>query len=109
MSEVIFRTPMLTCATEVARAPTGRAMRNPSTALVRAELKAEAVRAGMIDLDGLKLVDPADVRVNEAGEIEGAAMLMQKLRRAKPWLFGERIPRLLAWPPGAAAPGAACD
>jgi hypothetical protein len=60
------------------------------TAMVRAELKAEAVRAGMIDLDGLKLVDPADVQLNEVGEVEGAAALMLRLRRAKPWLFAER-------------------
>ncbi|MGC8468942.1 MAG: hypothetical protein ACP5NI_03455, partial [Acetobacteraceae bacterium] len=26
--------------------------------VIRAELKAEAVRAGMVDLDGLKLIDP---------------------------------------------------
>lgn len=56
--------------------------------LVRAELKAEAVRAGMVDLDGLKLVDMAAVRLNEAGEVEGAAMLMAQLKRDKPWLFG---------------------
>lgn len=66
------------------------AMETHQAALVRAELKAEAVRAGMVDLDGLKLVDPAEVQMNEAGEVEGAAALMQKLRRAKPWLFAER-------------------
>ncbi|MCW3477661.1 hypothetical protein [Limobrevibacterium gyesilva] len=56
--------------------------------LVRAELKAEAVRAGMVDLDGLKLVDTAGVTLNAQGEVEGAAGLMRELRRAKPWLFG---------------------
>lgn len=56
--------------------------------LVRAELKAEAIRAGMVDLDGLKLVDVAAIKVAENGEVEGAKTIMQDLKRAKPWLFG---------------------
>ncbi len=56
--------------------------------LIRAELKVEALRAGMVDLDGLKLLDLDDARLNAAGEVEGAAQLMAQLRRAKPWLFG---------------------
>ena len=35
--------------------------------LVHAEMKAEAIRAGMIDLDGLKLLDLSAVRLNENG------------------------------------------
>ena len=56
--------------------------------VVRAELKAEAVRAGMVDLDELKLLDTTRVKVGANGEVEGAAALMRELRRAKPWLFG---------------------
>ncbi len=56
--------------------------------LIRAELKAEAVRAGMIDLDGLKLIDLADVGLNQNGEVADAATIFAKLKRAKPWLFG---------------------
>jgi hypothetical protein len=55
--------------------------------LVRSELKAEAVRAGMIDLDGLRLIDLPTLKLNERGEVEGAAALMQDLRKSKPWLF----------------------
>ena len=55
--------------------------------LLRAELKAEAVRAGMIDLDGLRLIDLPSMKLNERGEVEGAAALMQGLRKTKPWLF----------------------
>ena len=55
--------------------------------ILRAELRAEAVRAGMVDLDGLKLIDTARVRFAESGEVEGAAALMQEMKRAKPWLF----------------------
>jgi hypothetical protein len=56
--------------------------------LIRAELKAEALRAGMIDLDGLKLIDLADVGLNHNGEVADAAAILAKLKRAKPWLFG---------------------
>ena len=56
--------------------------------LIRAEMKAEAIRAGMVDLDGLKLADTSGLTVDEAGEVQGAAALMQSLRKAKPWLFG---------------------
>ncbi len=57
-------------------------------ALLRAGLRAEAMRAGMVDLDGLKLVDTSDVAVDEHGEVTGAATLMASVKRAKPWLFG---------------------
>ena len=35
--------------------------------LLQAELRTEAVRAGMVDLDGVKLIDPTTVAVNDAG------------------------------------------
>jgi hypothetical protein len=56
--------------------------------LIRAELKAEAVRAGMIDLDGLKLLDLSGVSLNQNGELPEAAAILGKLKRIKPWLFG---------------------
>src|SRR5271156_4713042 len=56
--------------------------------LIRAELKAVAVRAGMIDLDGLKLLDFENLKLDNDGNVKGAAEVMRELRRAKPWLFG---------------------
>ena len=56
--------------------------------ILRAELKAAALQAGMVDLDGLKLADLSQVKLLEDGAIEGAAALMEALRSAKPWLFG---------------------
>ena len=56
--------------------------------LIRAELKAEAVRAGMVDLDGLKLIDIANLTLDADGNVGGAGELMRQMRRAKPWLFG---------------------
>lgn len=55
--------------------------------IVRAELKAEAIKAGMVDLDGLKLADLSKVKLNDAGEVEGAEALMEEMKKAKPYLF----------------------
>jgi len=52
--------------------------------LRQAELKAEAVRAGIVDLDGLRLLDPA-VFAGPSGD--DPAGVIGKLRRDKPWLF----------------------
>jgi len=51
--------------------------------LREAELKAEALRAGIVDLDGLRLLDPASL----AGGDVGAAEAIGRLRQEKPWLF----------------------
>ena len=55
---------------------------------IQAELRAEANRRGMVDMDGLKLVDPAAVTIDAEGVVHGVQSLMTKLRRDKPWLFG---------------------
>ncbi|WP_298213962.1 hypothetical protein [Acidocella sp.] len=55
--------------------------------IVRAELKAEAIKAGMIDLDGLKLIETDKLNVTETGELKDAAAVLAQLKRAKPWLF----------------------
>ncbi len=55
--------------------------------LTHAELKTLAVRAGMVDLDGLKLLDLTTIKRDAKGEIENADRIMTDLRRAKPWLF----------------------
>ncbi|MDE2353839.1 MAG: hypothetical protein KGL17_02340 [Betaproteobacteria bacterium] len=57
--------------------------------VIRAELKAAALKAGMVDLDGLKLADLSTVKINETtGEVEGAEALMEAMKKAKPYLFG---------------------
>lgn len=67
--------------------------------IIRAELKALAVKAGIIDLDGLKLVDLAGVKLNEAGDVEGADALIEGLKKAKPYLFGAPASSSTATPP----------
>jgi hypothetical protein len=56
--------------------------------IIAANLRTEAVRAGMIDLDGLKLLDVASVHLDDADNIVGGQTIMTNLRRNKPWLFG---------------------
>src|SRR3984885_7557099 len=55
--------------------------------LVVANLRTEAVRAGMVDLDGLKLIDLSNVRLGNDDKIIGGRKIMDDLRRNKPWLF----------------------
>jgi hypothetical protein len=62
--------------------------RQTEARVIRAELKAEAVRAGIVDPDGLKLLDTSNAKLNKDGEVEGADALIAELKRAKPWLFG---------------------
>ncbi len=54
---------------------------------VLAELRAAAIRAGMLDLDGLKLADLSSVTLSEAGEVAGAEALLDALKSTKPYLF----------------------
>jgi hypothetical protein len=72
--------------------------------ILRAELKVEAVRAGIVDLDGLKLLDLKKVELTSEGELANAAELMAQLRRAKPWLFGGTSSSSPASPPPAQPP-----
>jgi hypothetical protein len=55
--------------------------------LIQVELKAEATKAGMVDIDGLKLADLAEITIDNDGNVRGAAALIGRLRRDKPWLF----------------------
>lgn len=74
-------------AAEEAKAEKEQTINAANERIIRAELKAEAIKAGMIDLDGLKLADLASVKLNDAGEVEGADKLMEALKAAKPYLF----------------------
>jgi hypothetical protein len=73
---------------EAAEHALGQMQREHVEKLKRAELKIEAVRSGMVDLDGLKLVDFDKVVLAEDGSVPEAAAVMAKLKRDKPWLFG---------------------
>jgi hypothetical protein len=72
--------------------------------VMKAELKTEAVRAGMIDLDGLKLIDTTKLKLTSEGEVEGAYDFMRHLKKAKPWLFGGGSSSSASTPPPAHPP-----
>jgi hypothetical protein len=55
--------------------------------LILAELKVEAVRSGIVDLDGLKFLDITLLKLQEDGNVTGGAEIISQLKRAKPWLF----------------------
>lgn len=55
--------------------------------LVRAELKAAAIKAGMVDPDGLKLLDLSDVTLDEKGELKMPEGFFDRAKEAKPFLF----------------------
>ena len=69
------------------------------TRILRAELKVEAVRAGIVDLDGLKLLDLKNIDLTPEGELTNGAELIAQLRRMKPWLFGGTSSSSPATPP----------
>jgi hypothetical protein len=56
--------------------------------LITANLQTEAVRAGMVDLDGLKLINLSEARLGPDDKVVGGRQIMEDLRRRKPWLFG---------------------
>lgn len=69
-------------ATAIAAANTAAEQR-----IIRAELKAAALKAGMHDLDGLKLAGLSAIKLDEHGEVVGADDLLEKLKESKPYLF----------------------
>lgn len=54
---------------------------------ILAELKVEALRAGIVDLDGLKFLDTTRIHLDESGDVSGTLELINQLKHAKPWLF----------------------
>lgn len=54
---------------------------------IDAELRLEAQKRGMIDMDGLKLIDGGDLTIDADGTVHGVQNVLTQLRRDKPWLF----------------------
>lgn len=76
----------------------GAEMASLRARLVQSELKAAAIRAGMVDLDGIKLIDMGQVALTEGGEVADGAAVMAALRAAKPYLFGSSSSSVAAVP-----------
>ena len=67
--------------------------------IVLAEVKAAAARAGMVDPDGVKLLDLSAVQLSENGEVEGAEAAVEAARKSRPWLFADARTSNSAPPP----------
>lgn len=63
------------------------ALQHAERRVIISELKVEAIRAGMIDLDGLTFLDLTQVHLDENGNLSETAELIIKLKQSKPWLF----------------------
>ena len=73
--------------------------------IIRAEMKAAAIQAGMIDLDALKLLDLSGVKLDRNGDVTLPGDFFDKARAAKPYLFkAEATTSSSATPPPAAPP-----
>lgn len=55
--------------------------------LVQSELKAEAIRLGIVDLDLLKLVETASLKLTDDGTVPEATATLARLKAEKPWMF----------------------
>jgi hypothetical protein len=75
------------------------AHRAAETRIIRAELKTEAQKLGLLDADDLKLADLSQVSVNEHGDVVGVVELMKALKQAKPYLFGRAASTSQTAPP----------
>ena len=89
-------------ATAAAERRITEATRTANDRIVRAELKAAAISAGMVDLDGLKMLDVSAVTVGEAGDVVIPAGFFDAAKAAKPYLFGAVKTGSTATPPSSA-------
>jgi len=74
-------------AKDEAEAHKAEAQTKADQRVIRAELKAEAIKAGMINLNGLKLADLSAIKLDEKGEVIGADEVMKALKESDPYLF----------------------
>lgn len=72
--------------------------------LIHSELKSQALRAGIVDLDALKLIETDGLEIDESGNLAGAAKLIADLKRNKPYLFGPANTSTPLSPPPTAPP-----
>jgi hypothetical protein len=67
--------------------------------LVQAELKSHAIRAGIIDVDCLKMLDCSGLTLDEHGNVPQAETVLAQLRQDKPWAFRQQNSSHPAPPP----------
>ena len=55
--------------------------------LIQSELKSHALRAGIIDVDGLKMMDTSALKLDDNGHLPDPTAALATFKVAKPWLF----------------------
>ena len=55
--------------------------------LIQSELKSHALRAGIIDVDGLKMMDTSALKIDDKGNLPDPTAALATFKVAKPWLF----------------------
>jgi hypothetical protein len=83
------RTELTGKLTEAEQAAADKAAKAKARSMM-ADLKVAAKDAGMVDLDGLKLLSTDDLKVSDEGDVENAVEVLAKLKEAKPYLFGNQ-------------------
>lgn len=59
---------------------------------LNADLRVAATLAGMLDLDGLKLIDNSKIELDEEGNLKNGEALMTSLKETKTYLFSKEAP-----------------
>ncbi|MDE8343109.1 MAG: hypothetical protein POG24_04745 [Acidocella sp.] len=89
---------------EIAEHRLQEALARSRQGLIKAGLKNAAIQAGMIDLDGIKLIDTAAFEIDDREELVGVNAVMQQLQHDKPWLFNRASTSSGAMPPAVQPP-----
>jgi len=102
--DVVAELTMLRARAELLEVALQQARDTASRNIVQSQLQLEAVKSGMVDLDGLMLLDIGDIPRDEKGGLKDAAGVITKLRRQKPWLFNGASSSAHAAAPASAPP-----
>lgn len=79
----------LTAAEKAAQEAQTTAQKNADERVLKAELRAFAIKHGVVDAaDALKVLDLSGVKLDADGNIVGADELFEAAKKSKPYLFG---------------------
>lgn len=66
-------------------------LREVNKRYIRAELKAEALKAGLVDVDALKMFDTSSIEIDVNGDVVGVKELIEEMRELKPYAFSTTV------------------
>jgi len=67
---------------------TSKAHQDMQKRVIEIELKAQAMSAGLKDLDFLKMIDTSQLKMNDDGSVQGLEKAINDFKASKPQLFG---------------------